>query len=80
MAQPLRVPMAQVARAHLQRRAEGALNQLACTLRRAVIRSRARVQFYGYGGRIVLYIQGPGVTEAALLVPLTIDGFEIQVV
>lgn len=72
--------MAQVARAHLQRRAEGALNQLARTMRRAMIRAKARVQFVGYGGRITLYVQGPGVTEASLLVPLTIDHFEILVV
>ena len=72
--------MANIARAHLQRRATGALNQLARTMRRARIRSKARVQFFGLGGRVVLYVQGPGVTEASLLVPLTIDHFEILVV
>lgn len=81
MTQPLRVPIRQSSRVHLERRAQGALQQIARTLRHAQIRAKARVQYNAQGrGRIVVYVQGRGVIESQLLLRPWIEGFAILVV
>jgi hypothetical protein len=81
MPMPLRVPIQQTATVHMQRRASSALRQIATTLRRAGIRAKARVQYNRDGrGRIMVYVQGMGVTEAQMLLNPWVEGFLVRVV
>lgn len=68
-------------RPHLERRAQGALAYIANVLRQARIRAKARVQLGQNGrGRIVVAVQGMGVTEAELLLPSSFGPFFIVVI
>lgn len=81
MPMPLRVPIRQSSKPHLERRAQPALRQIATTLRRAGIRAKAQVQYNAQGrGRIVVYVQGMGRVEAELLLRPWIEGFRLLVV
>lgn len=77
----LTVPIRDVNRAHLERKAKPALKLISNLMKQSLIKGVAKVQS-GPGGvpRIVIYVRSYGAEEARLYLPPTTHGFNIKVV
>jgi hypothetical protein len=81
MSETLAAPIRETNRRHLEQRGGVALKWLAFQMRQAGIRGKMKIQTTA-GGRpaVVVYVQGIGVPEAKLSLPLFINGFRVSVV
>jgi hypothetical protein len=79
--QRLTAPVREINRAHLQLRAQPVMEFIGESLRWAGFHGIVRVQMGPNGKpRIVVTVQGLGTTEAGLMLPMAMDGFDIRVV